>query len=287
VCTEIQIVCHPEKYPRSASGIAVEEDTMLRRVVITTVLFWLIGCSLLSHAQKALPDTPSCPYSFTSGTNNTYLNYCVSVNGNIFQLTIPQSHQSIFGAEGYGLCNESPVASYWDWATSGNSGNWNSPILLNQTAKSVKIARTTADGTWTLTQTITQDAATPSIKVVMALKNNTAVPHVVYLVRFADLDPDGNDNDFSATTNSAFAWNPSIPFGLNNGYGVELRNVGNSQFGYVQGFARTIPFGPNPCNFAGDSSTVLLNIDGSVALGYVDTIGPNKTKTATMIYRGL
>jgi hypothetical protein len=259
---------------------------MFRNITFAALFLALIGCALPSQAETSSTDTPSCPYSFTSGANNTYLNYCVSVNGNIYQLTIPQSHQSIFGAEGYGICNESPVASYWDWATSGESGNWNPAILLSQTAKSLKIARTTADGTWTLTQTITQDSATPSIKVVMAIKNNTAVPHVVYLVRYADFDPDGNNNDFSATTNGAFAWNPSIPFGLNNGYGVELRNTGNSQFGYVQGFARNTPFGPHPCNFAGDSDTVLLNIDGSVALAYVDTVGANKTKTATMIYRG-
>ena len=260
---------------------------MFRNLVITTMFLALIGYALPGHAQKPSPDTPSCPYSFTSGANNTYLNFCVSVNGNIYQLTTPQSHQSIFGAEGYGICNENPVASYWDWATNGNSGNWNAPVLLSHKAKSLKIARTTADGTWTLTQTIALVSATPMVKVVMALKNNTAAPHVVYLVRYADLDPDGDNNDFSATTNGAFAWNTSVPFGLNNGYGVELRNLGNSQFGYVQGFARTISFGPNPCNFAGDSGTVLPHIDGSVALGYVDTVGPNKTKTATMIYRGL
>lgn len=181
---------------------------MSRNIVMITTFLVLIACALPGQAQKASPEGPSCPYTFTSGANNTYLNYCVSVNGNIFQLTTPQTHQSIFGSEGYGLCNESPVASYWDWAANGNSGNWNPAILLSQTAKSVKIARTTADGTWTLTQTITQDPKTPSIKVVMALKNNTAVPHVAYLVRYADLDPDGNDNDFSATTNGAFAWNP-------------------------------------------------------------------------------
>ena len=261
---------------------------MWRRIVMTVVFLGFIGVALVSHAQKVLPDTAVCAYTFTSGTNNTHLNYCVTVNGNISQLTTPAGHQSIFGSEGYGLCNESPVASYWDWAANGNSGNWGNPTLVNQTAKSVKIVRTTADGTWTLTQTITQDTVTPSIKVVMALKNNTAAPHVVYLVRYADVDTDGDRNNFSATTDSAFGWNASIPFGANNGYGLELRNVGNPQFGYLQGFARDISFPPNPCNFAGDSSgTPLTNIDGSIVLAYVDNVGAKKTKTATVIYRGM
>jgi hypothetical protein len=52
----------------------------------------------------------------------------------------------------------------------------------------VKIARTTVDGNWTLTQTITKVPSPASIKVVMALKNNQAVSDVAYLVRFADAE---------------------------------------------------------------------------------------------------
>ena len=122
----------------------------------------------------------------------------------------------------------------------------------------------------------------------MALKNNTLASRVVYLTRYADVDTDGDQNNFSATTTEALGWNNSIPFGVNNGYGLELRNVGQPNFGYLQGFARSTPFPPNPCDFAGDSSgTPLINIDGSIALSYVDTVGPRQTKTATMLYKGL
>jgi hypothetical protein len=112
-------------------------------------------------------------------------------------------------------------------------------------------------------------------------------------VRHADLDADWNNtgvdtNNLTATTTGAFAWNSSIPFGTNSGYGLGLENLGQPQFGYLQGFARTTFQPPNPCDFAGDSTgNVITNLDGSVALAYVETIGARKTKTATMIYRGM
>jgi len=241
------------------------------------------------------PDTASCAFNFSSGVNNTYFRFCVSTTGNIPEIQTPHGHMQISfdRHEGYGLCNETPVVAYYDYGQFGDSGNWGPASVVSQTTKSVKIARTTVDGIWTLTQTFTLIPATPSVKVVMALKNNTAAPRVAYLVRHADIDADWNntaveENNLSATTDGAFAWNASIPFGANSGYGLDLENVGQPQFGYLQGFARTTFQPPNPCNFAGESSaTVLINFDGSVALAYADSVGAGKTKTATMIYRGM
>jgi hypothetical protein len=55
--------------------------------------------------------------------------------------------------------------------------------VLSHDAKSVKIARTTADGNWTLTQTITQVTGPPSAKIAMALTNNTSVTRQAFLLR--------------------------------------------------------------------------------------------------------
>jgi hypothetical protein len=110
------------------------------------------------------------PVCFISGANKKYLSYCVTASGTILNLTTPLDHPQLFNSEGYGICNESPVASYWDYQVEGQSANWNEPILLSHTATSMKIARTIADGIWTLTQTILQDKNTPAVKVVMALK---------------------------------------------------------------------------------------------------------------------
>jgi hypothetical protein len=244
------------------------------------------------RGHQVSPQTYSCAYNFSAGTDYNFISFCITANGNVLQIATPDGRQQIAdGYEGYGICNESPAQAYDDWGPWGNSGNWGAVTVLSQSATSIKMARTTADGIWTLTQTFTIVPSTPAAKIVMALKNNTAAPRVVYLVRYGDIDADyrnyGSDlNNFSATTSSALAWNSSIPFGSNNGYGLQLQNLGQPQFGYMQGFARTTFEAPNPCDFAGDSSPLATDIDGSLALAYVDTIGAHQTKTATMVYRG-
>jgi hypothetical protein len=72
-------------------------------------------------------------------------------------------------SEGYAICdvsNSDPQGNgrvaYSDFAATGATANWNPPVVLSHNATSVKIARTTSDGIWTLTQTITQMAKTAS-----------------------------------------------------------------------------------------------------------------------------
>jgi len=213
----------------------------------------------------------------------------VTANGNIPQLQSPAGQLLIGGGitvgEGYGVCNESPIATYWDYAGWGDSGNWLPATTLSQTATSVKIARTTSDGVWTLTQTITQDKATPSVRITMALKNNTAVSRKAYLVRYADADP-GNwiADSFDSTADSAFGWAPTT--GVNDGWGLMIKNVG-TRWGYTNGFSQPIFNPPNPCAFAYNWIGPVANTDGSILLTYVDAIGSHQTKTAIMVYRGM
>jgi hypothetical protein len=131
--------------------------------------------------------TTNYQYYFNSGSGNSYLSYCVTVNGNILSIVTPAEQALTGDGEGYGICNESPGQNYTDYAGFGDTGNWNAPILLSQTTSSVKIARTTSDGNWTLTQTIAKVPSTASIKIVMALKNNLAVAKTAYLVRYIDV----------------------------------------------------------------------------------------------------
>ncbi len=49
------------------------------RFLLTVCLLWLC-CQLPIHPARA---TTNCAYNFTTGSGNTYLNYCVTVNGNI------------------------------------------------------------------------------------------------------------------------------------------------------------------------------------------------------------
>jgi hypothetical protein len=233
--------------------------------------------------------TTACSYTFTSsGSNNSYLNYCVTANGNIPQIETPFGYTQISGrgGEGYGICNESPAQNYTDYAIS-DTGNWAPASLVSKTATSVKIARSTSDGNWTLTQTITQ-AKPSSITIVMALTNNQAVSKVAYLVRYGDVNADGwADNILFAGLNSAVASSYSL-----NGYphppyyGFQLQNVGTPQFGYWQAFAQTVPSGPNACAFAFNDSFGFFQGDGSVVIAYAGPVPAHGTKTVTLSYRG-
>jgi hypothetical protein len=141
------------------------------------------------------------------------------------------SQQHVFGREGYGFCDINSNVEYFDYADAGDTSNWSPAIVLSNSATSVKIARTTNDGIWTLTQTIMQVAATSSVKVTMTLKNNTAVSREVQLSRFADIDADGTAaNTVDATLNDAMIFNS---VGRGGSFGLALQNVGTSPFTYL------------------------------------------------------
>jgi hypothetical protein len=191
--------------------------------------------------------------------------------------------------EGYGICNETPGQNYYDYATS-DTGNWKAPILLSHTTSSVKIARTTSDGHWTLTQTITK-TSTPSITVAMALKNNQGVSKVAYLVRYADVNPNGYGAYWAAATvNSAFAYPWYDPAPPPPYYGLQLQNVGTPPFGYWQAFVQTVASGPNACAFAANDSGGNWAGSGagapSFVMAYVGPLPVGGTKTVTLTYRG-
>jgi len=183
------------------------------------------------------------------------------------------------------VCDATAVVEYHDYAYGGDTGNWNSPTLLSQTATALEIARTTSDGVWTLTQTITHVAGSASIKVVMTLKNNTAAARDVYLVRYADVSADQKQfSYFAATQNSVAAWNLH---GVNDfSYGLQLQNVGTLKFTYWNGFAQNIPNGPNACAFAFNSPEAVQYTDGSMVMAYVDTMPAHGAKTVTLSYKG-
>jgi len=248
---------------------------------------------IASHQQEAASPSPfatlSCSVDlpiFVSGANNTYLRYCLTDNGNIPYFESPVGHQQIWGPEGYGLCDTSTATAYYDYAYL-DSGNWGAPTIVSQTDTVVKIARTTGDDAWTLTQTFTQVASTSLVKVAMALKNNTNTARGANLVRYVYAAPDGVAvSNYDGTQNSAFAWN-SIGSG-DHPFGLLLQNVGTSVFGGYNGFAQTVPDGPPPCNYAANfTGGVGVGIQGSLVMVYVGSVPAHKTKTFTMSYKGL
>jgi hypothetical protein len=264
---------------------------MTRISVVLTTCLLLIGWALPAHA------TITCSYTFTTGSGNTYLGYCVTANGNILQIQAPFG-QSMLGpnGEGYGICDQNVgPTNYTDYGVS-DTGNWGTAIVLSHSGSSVKIARTTADGHWTLTQTITKVPTTYSIKVVMALKNNQTISDVAYLVRFADAEPPTSNFDvwfggLASALARTYQFDPN--------YGLQLSNVGVPQFSYWQGFVQSVNTGPNACAFAFNEGGGQGGVNswsgggisgsppGSIEVAYVDTIAAGATKTVTLSYHGL
>ncbi len=231
---------------------------------------------------------PQCSFTFTSGNFLTFLQYCVTANGNIIQFETPEDTMLIAAkdlGEGYGICDATTNVSYSDFGGLGDSGNWEPARVVNHTATSVKIARTTADGIWTLTQTITQVTGPPSAKIVMALKNNSSNSREAFLLRYADADANGEvTNSFDATLNSAFGWNS---VSADNPFGLVLQNLGTVTFGY-DAFVQGVPDAPDPCNpFARAIEGPASPIDGSLIMFYdIPGIPQAASATVTVAYKG-
>jgi len=248
----------------------------------------------LQAAQEAAHSpmaTSACALSFTSGANDSFLKYCVTANGNIAQFEAPLGKEHIAVGtvgEGYGFCDLNPQVRYFDYSDFGDSGNWGSPTIVSQNAKSVKISRTTTDGIWTLTQTITQvGGISPSAKITMTVKNNSGVTRSLFFMRYADVDAGGNiQNNLDGTQKSAFGWNSDVS---SNPVGLLLQNAGvfpaDSSPG---GFTQNVPNGPDPCNFAAHfASGPQIATDGSIVLLYALNFSKGASKTVTVSYQRL
>ena len=246
--------------------------------------------------------TATCSFTFTSGANDNFLQYCVTANGNVAQLETPQGHEHIAHGvvgEGYGICDVSSNTEYFDYSFFGDSPNWLAPAVVNQTATSVKIARTTADGIWTLTQTFTQMAGTsPFVKVDMALKNNTAIDRTIFLMRYADVEPDHLFSpNLGATSNSAFVWDQTTlaNIGSRSNFGLLLQGLALPQQQFPdlgpQGFveADTFVTAPAPCNpflnFVPGAQSE--NAFGTIVMIYSLGVPKKKSKSVTVNYRGM
>jgi hypothetical protein len=242
--------------------------------------------------DEAVPNgqTSDCSYTFASGTGDAYLQFCVTVNGNITEFQSPlgveQIRQGSIG-EGYGVCDQSTDTGYWDYADDGASSNWNAPVLVEQTKTMVKIERTTTDNLFTLTQTISIVAGTPPYaKVEMQLKNNSATFKNVFLLRWVDSDPDhGNDAGYSqnldSTNDSAFAWISYNSDSGNDPYGFMIQRDGDPNTADYDsaGLAYVYASGPPTCSpgTGAGSDSPIQDVDGSIAYAY--SIGLNKGQT--------
>src|ERR1700683_4821466 len=204
-----------------------------------------------------------------SFSDYTYLQFCVTVNGNITEFQSPSGIEQLSPGgsnafEGYGICDVTNAnTAYWDYAGDGDSGNWNAPTTLSQTATSVKIERSTSDGVWMLTQTFTLvPGPNPYAKITMELKNTSGETRRVLLLRYANAVPNTGSpfaENYSGTDESAWGWGA--------GYGLILQDVGIPApiFDWFRtAFAISTLDGPAPCNSEANYEANIIDGVGSV-----------------------
>jgi hypothetical protein len=235
-----------------------------------------------SHSEA----TATCDVTFSSGTGTNATKFCVTVNGNIAQFSVAGGEMIDVGGvgEGYGICDLTDSSEYYDYAYL-DSGNFAGPTFTHS-GNVVTVTRETNDSRWQLKQTITNVPATAvgpgSVKVSMALKNLTSQSRAAYLLRYADVDADGDEtgNDFDFTAQTAFGLEPNLNRGLSS-----TNNTFNEDFGQDT-FAQKANAGPHPCNpfvyyapqpFHGDGAIVQF---WSLPAG-----GHNSTHTVVSTYK--
>lgn len=279
---------------------------MKYKVVFVFVVFTMLSAALAQAQKESInsnsrvrPATATCAYTFTNpGPGNSYLQFCVTANGNIAEFMSPSGYDQLAQGgvgEGYGICDTSTGVAYYDWAYT-DSGNWNPSVVLASSSTSVKIARTTSDGLFTLTQTIAKQAGTvPYAKITMALKNNVPSAKTVYLERYADVDPLNApfaDTDFTesfdSTFNSAWGYTALNYSGPNfAGWGMMLSQIGvpKGASGYFyEGIDQAFSGGPAPCSPTASYGAYQASVDGSVEFFWDLGIGGTKTATVNAKY---
>ena len=254
---------------------------------------------LASSKQAVLQQHPApasstdCAFDFTTGSNNTFLHYCVTGNGNVVVLETPQEVPEVSSSkgEGYGLCDLETGVAYSDFGgfqDVNGSGNWGPATVVSHSATALKITRTTFDGAFTLTQNIMRVGGTmPAVKITMTLKNNTGNEKHAFLMRYADVDADdAQQNNLDGTFATAMAYN-SIAGSLGTvaAFGLMVQNVGNTPFSF-DAFAQNTFEPPNPCQpFAHLTGPTVA--DGSIVQLYEVDLPKNSSGTASVAYRGM
>ncbi|HEY4765584.1 MAG TPA: hypothetical protein VIH75_18065 [Candidatus Sulfotelmatobacter sp.] len=263
--------------------------------------------TLSPHEQTLMADaTESCSYKFTSGSGATYMNYCVTVNGNFANFQSPAGVEMLdqhHAWEGYGVCDLGTNVEYWDYGYA-SSGNWKAPVKVKETPTEIEIERSTSDGLYLLTQTITElPGASPEARIVMVLKNTSGTEKTAILSRFAGFLPDKGasgsnlNENYDGSEDSAWGYipanatytTPSTP------YGLMLNSIGApapaSTFAFSLGFAYGSQYGPDPCLPTTQDTQgthlfpgMVINDYGAGAYAYGLILNKNQTSTVTLRY---
>lgn len=232
-------------------------------------------------AQKTLNGAPDAPYAcqstYTSGSGQTYLSFCVTQNGNLADFVSPSPYKQMYAnAEGYAVCDYDYNYSYYDWGQYGDSGNWSNSTVTQPNGPNtfpLTIKRNTSNGQWTLTQVFSRSTATPSVKIAMTLKNNTGVTKTAYFMRFADIDADDKtSNEFDGGRSSIWGYQSGST-------GLMMRESGT----YSMGAWVLSALPGNPCSFQHEGIPYFG--DGKGMVTWFHGLAANSSMTVNVEYR--
>jgi len=263
---------------------------MSNRLVVVMLALTLCPFALAQQnsGQAAVgPDsTTTCSVTFTSGSGHNATQFCVTVNGNVIQLSRGGDEYIQVGGpgEGYGICDLTTGVGYFDYGFN-ESGNWNPSTLTTTSTKAIS-TRTTADGIWQITNTITKVAATAtgpgSVKVGVKIKNMTGINRTIIFVRQADADfLRGGVSDF----NNDFDFTQDTSWGIEPGFRSGLSLTTNTFSFAYDAYTQSIPSGPDPCSPGAALAPQPFVGDGSIAMVYELVVPKGTVKTINMTYK--
>jgi hypothetical protein len=241
---------------------------------------------LLALIALAPAQTTTCQSTFSAGTGDFAMQFCVTENGNIAQYSTPLANEHLLGGtigEGYGICDltgdsAGPV-EYYDYAGGGATSNWKVSTVDQPGGANtfpLTITRETTDGLWLLTQTFSQNIGERAVKVQMQLRNESGSKRDAYLLRYADIDANGlKINNFQATLFSAFG-------AKINQVGIQLRDWAH---GANTPIVQNVTGGPSPCTPDAHAATAPFSANGSLELLYELTVPQHSSKTVKVLYR--
>jgi hypothetical protein len=266
----------------------------------SVLLFVVLALSSLMFAQAnqqqstvggVQPSSATCLFNFSSGSGQSLTTYCVTQNGNIAEFSANGTefiNSPGPAIEGFGMCDNTAIGSsldYFDYASS-DSGNWN-PATATLNGTTVVVNRTTTDGHWQLTQTITDmkafRGAYGSARVTMAIKNLSNIERFLVAFRYAQVNPAPFPfADFDTTPTTALAMTPSAGGPGLSSTGTFIISPTNTDFSVARVFQTTTP--PDPCGI-NNVSTTFFEGTGGILQNYSLDIKPNATRTISMTYR--
>ena len=241
--------------------------------------------ALMSGAHRSLIDplATTCQATFTSGSGNSFLRWCVTINGNLLNFESPAGVDHIGSIEGYALC--SPFGNAFDAAGLGEAGFGGPGIVLAQSVSSITIERDTADGRLRVLQKFTRDTNENDVTIAVTVTNLSGEEiFAPRLSRYADFDVNlsSGGDVFSASVDGVWA-TESLGITLSaTSFKEPLSNT------LVESF--TALAGGTAAGCDGDSTNPLklptVGVDATARVTYfLRTLLPGQSRTVKFVYR--